>query len=97
MRMPWRDSSRPSGLRVARRVIKGTCWLLLRNGRTLEPPERVRLRGLLRANRALFTVYVLKDHLKQLWHCRAPAAARRWWRAWRRRACRVSRNYLSKY
>jgi transposase len=48
--------------------------------------DRVRLRALLRANRALLIVYVLKDDLKQLWQFRYPAAARRFWRHWYRRA-----------
>ncbi len=73
--------------RAARRVIKGARWLLLRNRAHLHTrDERVRLRELLRANRALFTVYVLKDDLKQLWHFRYRAAALRFWRDWRRRA-----------
>lgn len=42
------------------------------------------------ANRALFTVHVLKDDFKQLWQYRAVHAARRWWQHWRRRA-RASR------
>ena len=46
----------------------------------------MRLRELLRANKALFIAYVLKDDLKQLWRFRYPAAARRFWRAWYRRA-----------
>jgi transposase len=71
----------------ARRVIKGTRWLLLRNRTHLRTrTERVRLRELLAANRALFTVYVLQDDLKQLWRYRYPKAARRAWRAWYRRA-----------
>ncbi len=64
--------------RVARRVIKGTRWLLLKNAPNLRSPERVRLRDLLAVNRALFTVYVLKYDFKQLWQYRAPHAARRW-------------------
>lgn len=77
----------PGPVRDARRVIKGTRWLLLRNREHLRTrTERVRLRELLAANRALFTVYVLKDDLKQLWHFRYPAAARRFYREWRRRA-----------
>lgn len=79
------DGSIPT--RDRRRVIKGTRWLLLRNYEHLRTrAERVRLRELLRANRALFTVYVLKDDLKQLWHFRYPRAAWRFWREWRRRA-----------
>ena len=70
-----------------RRVIKGARWLLLRNRASLtRPGDRVRLRELLAANRALFTVYVLKDDLKQLWRFRYPGAARRFWRHWYRRA-----------
>lgn len=74
--------------RVAeRRVLRSARWLLLRNRDHLaHPADRVRLRELLRVNRALFIVYVLKDDLKQLWHYRYPAAARRFWRGWYRRA-----------
>jgi transposase len=42
----------PGPIRAARRVIKGTRWLLLRNATNLVPHERVRLRELLEANRA---------------------------------------------
>lgn len=73
--------------RARRRVIKGTRWLLLRNRENVtRPADRVRLRELLQANRALFTVYVLKDDLKQLWRFRYPAVARRFWQQWYRRA-----------
>ena len=78
-------------IRRRRRVIKGTRWLLLRNRENVtSSADRIRLRELLKANRALFVVYVLKDDLKQLWRFRYPAAARRFWRAWYRRA-RASR------
>lgn len=77
----------PGPIRTQRRVIKGARWLLLRNRANLRShAERVRLRELLQANRALFTVYVLKDDLKQLWQYRYPGAARRFWQHWRRRA-----------
>lgn len=73
--------------RARRRVIKGARWLLLRNARSLTTrAERIRLRELLAANRALFIVYVLKEDLKHLWDFRSPAAARRFWRHW---ACRA--------
>lgn len=78
-----------SSIRAQRRVIKGTRWLLLRNRDTVTAPaDRIRLRELLAANRALFIVYVLKDDLKQLWRFRYPAAARRFWQQWYRRAMR---------
>ena len=73
-----------------RRVIKGSRWLLLRNRGNLCPRDRIRLKELLAANRALMIAYVLKDDLKQLWRYRYPAVARRFWRQWCRRA-RASR------
>jgi transposase len=70
-----------------RRVIKGARWLLLRSWAHLRSrAERVRLRELLAANRALFIAYVLKDDLKQLWRYRYRKAARRAWRHWYARA-----------
>lgn len=61
-------------------MIKGARWLLLRNRANLRfHDERVRLRELLRANRALFIVYVLKDDLKHLWQYWYVGAARRFW------------------
>ena len=73
--------------RARRRVIKGARWLLLKNrANVTKHADRVRLRDLLAANRALFIVYVLKDDLKRLWRFRYPGAARRFWRAWYRRA-----------
>ena len=72
---------------AARRVLRGARWLLLRNRRDVRKrKDRVQLRELLAANRALFIVYVLKDDLKRLWTYRTPAAARRWWRGWYARA-----------
>lgn len=73
----------------ARKVIKGSRWLLLRNKKNLhQAQDRVRLRELLAANRKLATVYVLKDDLKQLWRYRRVGAARRFWRQWYNRAIR---------
>jgi transposase len=66
----------------ARRVVKGTRWILLRNADTLRPEERVRLRELLAANRHLWVVYVLKDALKKLWAYTYRGAAERAWRDW---------------
>jgi transposase len=73
----------------ARKIIKGTRWLLLRNRETLPRPEdRVRLGELLKANRRLMTVYVLREDLKHLWDYRHRGAARRFWQAWYNRAIR---------
>lgn len=72
----------------ARQVIKGARWLLLRNRENVAPKDRVRLRELLQANRALATVYVLKDDLKHLWDYTYPGAARRFFAEWYARAIR---------
>jgi len=48
--------------------------------------KRFFTRELLAANKRLVLVYVLKDDLKRLWRYRYPAAARRFWRQWHRRA-----------
>jgi len=86
LQRPQRDHLRAKAEAV-RRVLKGTRWLLLKNRAHLRTrEERVRLRELLAANRALFIVYVLKDDLKQLWRYRTVAAARRAWTSWYRRA-----------
>lgn len=86
-----RAAGRDRRRRALRRVIKGARWLLLRNKGTLRRhADRLRLRELLQANRALFIVYVLKDDLKRLWRYTYPGAARRFWRGWYRRA-RASR------
>ena len=75
--------------RKARQVVKGARWLLLRNADNLrDSTERIRLRELLAANKALWVVYVLKDDLKHLWDYRYTAAALRFWKAWYGRAMR---------
>jgi transposase len=83
------EANRLRGDRPARRVMKSARWLLLRNQENLrDPGDRVRLKELLAANRALFTVYVLKDDLKSLWHYRHAGYARRFWQHWYSRAVR---------
>lgn len=73
----------------ARRVVKSSRWLLLRNKENLTRKEdRIQLRELLAANRPLLTVYVLKDNLKHLWDYRYPKAAQRFWKQWYSHAIR---------
>lgn len=75
--------------RPTRRLVKGARWLLLRNRENVTRLEdQVRLKELLAANRALFTVYVLKDDLKALWDYRHVGYAERFWQQWYRRALR---------
>jgi transposase len=73
----------------ARQLVKSSRWLLLRNRENVtRPADQVRLSELLAANRALLTVYLLKDDLKTLWYYRHPGYAQRFWEAWYRRAMR---------
>ena len=75
--------------RLARKLLKSSRWLLLKNRENVtDPQQRVRLKELLAVNRALFKVYVLKDDLKRLWHYRYLAAAKRFWKDWYQRAIR---------
>ncbi|WP_236755938.1 ISL3 family transposase [Achromobacter pulmonis] len=68
--------------RPARRVIKSSRWLLLRNRDNLDQQQAVRLDELLQANQPLLTVYVLRDELKRLWFYRRPAWAKQAWHHW---------------
>lgn len=74
--------------RGERQVIKGARWLLLRNSVNLKRNDRVRLKELLRANRRLATVYMLKDDLKSLWDYSYPRYAMDFFREWYARAIR---------
>ena len=68
--------------RPARKVLKSSRWLLLRNRRNLKPEQSVHLKELLAANQSLLCVYVLRDELKRLWFYRKPAWAQKAWAQW---------------
>ena len=73
----------------ARKLVKSARWLLARNPENVTRPEdRIRLRELLAVNKALFTVYVMKDDLKALWDYRHSGYAERFWKQWHHRAMR---------
>ncbi len=82
------EANRLRGDTSARRVVKTSRWLLLRNRENVPADKAVHLDELLAANRALLTVYLLKDDLKQLWRYRSRAWALRAWKQWKRRALR---------
>lgn len=82
------EANRLRDNKPARRVVKTSRWLLLRNRENVPPDQVVKLDELLAANRALLTVYLLKDDLKQLWRYRSEAWARRFWKNWKRQALR---------
>jgi len=66
----------------ARRVVKQSHWLLLRNRQNLSGQEQVRLQEVLAANQPLMTVYVMAEQLKSLWRASCPWQWRRLWKDW---------------
>jgi transposase len=83
------EANRVRDDRPARKVIKGSRWLLLKNADNItKETDRVRLAELLKANRKLAAVYLLKDDLKELWDYRHTGYARRFWDQWYGRAIR---------
>lgn len=70
----------------ARRLVKRSRWLLLRNRENLTGEQSIKLDDLLAANAPLTVVYVLKDQLKELWYAPDEQQARRRWQEWLRLA-----------
>ena len=72
--------------RHARKIVKASRWLLLRNRDNLKDEQSIKLEELLAANQPLATVYVLKEALKDIWY--APSVKEGWlrWRSWYRQA-----------
>lgn len=70
----------------ARRLVKRSRWLLLRNRGNLTEEQSIKLDDLLAANAPLTVVYVLKDQLKELWYAPDEQEALRRWQEWLRLA-----------
>jgi transposase len=64
-----RDMQREAEGPLARKVLKGTRWLLLKHPENLDPKrkERQRLEEALALNKPLAMAYYLKEDLRQLW------------------------------
>lgn len=81
------EANRLKDDKKARKVVKQSRWLLLRNPENLKSEEqRVSLQELLAANQALLTVYVMKSSLKAIWSARTAWAWRTGWKEWMRQA-----------
>jgi transposase len=92
------EANRLRNDRPARRLIKGSRWLLLRNHDNItNEDDQVRLQELLAANRSLMTVYLMKDELKQLWDYRHAGYANRFWLQWHWRAMHSRIEPLKKF
>lgn len=78
-------------------MIKGTKYILLSNKENLGRKAKGRLRDLLKVNKALSTLYILKDDLRHLWDYTYEGAAKRWFKGWYRRAIRSGIKALKKF
>lgn len=68
--------------RGARKVIKSSRWLLLRNRDHLDSSQQVHLQELLASNQSLLAVYLLRDELRRLWHYHRQGWAEKAWAQW---------------
>jgi transposase len=62
----------------ARKAVKRSRWLLLRNRNNLRQDQSAQLEELLALNQPLMLVYIMKEQLKGLWYAKSERAAR--WR-----------------
>jgi transposase len=70
----------------ARKLVKGSRWLLLKNRKNLNTQQSVSLEELLQANQPLSTVYILAEQLKLIWRAPSVWEAFLRWRSWLRQA-----------
>ena len=70
----------------ARKVVKRSRWLLLRNRDNLKQEQSAQLEQLLALNQPLMLVYIMKEQLKGLWYARSEQAARWRFTHWMRQA-----------
>lgn len=76
------EANRLRADKTARKVVKSSRWLLLRNRENLKGDQKVRLNELLAANQSLLIVYLLKDELKRLWRYQRQGWAEKAWANW---------------
>ena len=70
----------------ARKAVKRSRWLLLRNKSNLQQSQAAQLDALLALNQPLMLVYIMKEQLKTLWYARSERAARWRFTHWIRQA-----------
>ena len=66
----------------ARKIVKRSRWLLLKNRENLSETQQVKLHELMNANQSLALVYILKEQLKELWYAKSIWDAFKCWRQW---------------
>jgi transposase len=84
---------------LAKKVLKGTRWLLLKNPENLEEErdERKRLEKALALNKPLATVYYMKEDLRQIWDQANQRAAKVFMDDWIARARASGIRMLQKF
>lgn len=70
-----------------RNLMKRARFLLLKNPQNLKDNERPRLKTILKSNKSLALLYILKDYLKRLWQYQYRAAAEKFLKYW----CQLAR------
>lgn len=65
-----------------KQALKGSRFLLLRNYGKLDPDAQQRLQLLLDMNKPLFSMYTMKEQLRQFWECRNRQEARKYLWQW---------------
>jgi transposase len=78
-------------------ILKGTKYLLLANRANVLGKRRVKLDELLRLNKAISIVYILKDDLKHLWDYSYEGWAKKWFAGWYKRATESGITLLIKF
>jgi transposase len=91
------DQARRCQTLTEQRSLKKTKFILLKNRRNLLGDELGRLKDLLRVNRRLAAVYILRDGLRRLWEYRYQGCALRWFRSWYARAIRSRIDPLKRF
>jgi len=81
----------------AKKAIKGSRYLLLRNRENLKADQKDQLRELLELNATLNAVYVLKDQLKMIYHYQRRHAAKRALDQWIAAAEQVANPWMAKF
>ncbi|MBS0262715.1 MAG: ISL3 family transposase [Planctomycetes bacterium] len=81
-----RELHREATTKLAKNVLKGTRWLLLKNPENLkaEKSEPLKLNEALALNESLFIAYYMKEHLRQVWQQPNKTAARQLLQEWLR-------------
>lgn len=85
----WNELRR-TGRSEQAKTLKGSRWALIRNPDDLSPQQRAGLAGVQKTNRRLYTAYLLKEQLREVFEVKGEQGRRllHRWLAWARR-CRI--------